>query len=69
MTTVVNNPSPTTNSGGYGFIIGAILIISLTIFVFYFGIPAIKNMSKQQINVAAPQVNIPDKIEVNVQQQ
>ena len=67
MTTIVNSPAPTTDSGISGLLIGAI-IIGLIVVVSYFGIPAIKNMRQPQINVAAPQIVVPDKIDVNVQQ-
>jgi hypothetical protein len=69
MTTIVNTPAPTTDSGGSGFLIGAILIIGFVAILLYFGIPAIRRMGQVQLNVPAPQVNIPDKLDVNVTQQ
>ncbi len=68
MTTIVNNPSPVTDSSGNGVLIGIILIIVFIVIASYFGIPALKRIGQPQINVAAPQVVIPDKIDVNVQQ-
>jgi hypothetical protein len=62
MVTVVNNPAPVSNEGGSNFLIGVILIIGFVIVLLYFGVPAIKN-----INIPAPQIVIPDKINVNVQ--
>lgn len=69
MTTIVNTPAPTTDSGGSGFLIGAILIIGFVALLLYFGIPAIRRMGQVQLNVPAPQVNIPNKLDVNVTQQ
>lgn len=69
MTTVVNNPAPTTDSsGGIGFLMGAILIVGFVAILLYFGIPAIRRMGQVQVNVPAPQVNIPSKLDVNVTQ-
>lgn len=66
MSTVVNNPAPVTDSGSNGFLIGIILLIGFVLVLLYFGIPAIKNMPSSQSNNQAPQVVIPDKIDVNV---
>ena len=63
MTTVVNNPAPVSKEGGNSFLIGTILLIGFFMVILYFGIPAIKN-----IKVPTPQVVIPDKINVNIQQ-
>ena len=75
MTTIVNNPSPVVSapaaaqeSSGSGFLIGAIILIGFVGLLLYFGIPAIKRMGPAQINIPAPQVVIPDKINVEVNQ-
>jgi hypothetical protein len=68
MTTVVNNPAPAPDSGGSGFLIGIIILVGFVAVLLYFGIPAIKRMGPVQLNVPAPQVVIPDKIDVNVTQ-
>lgn len=61
MTTVVNNPPPSNDSnGGMGMIIGLIVLIVVAYLVFVYGLPAIKQMS-------SPQINIPSKIDINVQ--
>lgn len=67
MTTVVNNPAQTTDSGGYGFFLGVIAIVVFGAIFLYFGIPALKRMGTPQISVPT-QVVVPDKIDVNVNQ-
>lgn len=81
MTTVVNNPAPVQESGGNSFMIGIVLIIGFVGILLYFGLPALKRTGPAQtpqINVTtpqvvvpttqAPQIVIPDKIDVNVTQ-
>jgi hypothetical protein len=69
MTTVINNPAPSNeNSGGNGFLIGVILLIGFVAILLYFGIPAIRRMGPVQVNIPAPEVVMPDKIDVNVNQ-
>ena len=68
MTTVVNNPAPVADTGGNGFLIGAVVLVGFMMVLLYFGIPAIKRMGSLQINVPAPQVVVPGKIDVNVSQ-
>ncbi len=63
MTTIVNNPPSSDNSGGpMGMIIGIIVLIILGYFVYVYGLPAIRQMG------GTPQINIPSKIDVNVNQ-
>ncbi len=68
MTTVVNNPAPAADSGGSGFLIGAIFLIGFVMVLLYFGIPVIRRLGPVQFNMPAPQIVIPNKINVNVQQ-
>lgn len=68
MTTIVNGTTPTTDSGGVGFLLGIIIIVGFIGILLYFGIPAIKRMGPIRVNVPAPQIVMPDKINVNVQQ-
>lgn len=68
MTTIVNSPAPPPNSGGSGFLIGAIILVGFVAILLYFGIPAIKQMNPVQVNVPAPQVVLPNQIDVNVSQ-
>lgn len=62
MTTVVNTPAPTSDSGGNSFLIGIIILVGFVLILLYYGLPAIRQMG------GAPQVNIPGKIDVNVKQ-
>jgi len=68
MTTVVNNPAPVADTGGNSFLIGIIILIGFIVIFLYFGIPAIRRMGPVQLNVPAPQIVVPDKINVNVNQ-
>ena len=70
MTTIVNSPVPaqTTESGGIGFLIGAIILVGFFIVLLYFGIPAIRRIGPIQVNIPAPQVVVPGTIDVNVTQ-
>lgn len=62
MTTVVNNPAPSNESNGMGFMVGVVLLVIFGIAFFYWGIPALRSVNQQQV----PQINVPDKIDVNV---
>lgn len=65
MTTIVNNPPPSDNSGGpMGIIIVLIVLFVLGYLGFVYGIPALR-----QIQLGSPQINIPSKIDVNINQQ
>ena len=66
MTTVVNNPAPATDTGN-SFLLSVIVLIGFVMILLYFGIPLIRNMGPIQLNVPAPKVVLPDKINVNVQ--
>jgi hypothetical protein len=58
---IVNTPSDN-GGGGYGFLLGVIvLIVFVLVFVFY-GIPYVRR------TVSPPQINVPDQIDVNVNQ-
>ncbi len=69
MTTVVNNPTPTPNGGGNGFLIGIIILVVFVSILLYFAIPAIQNMGPIQVNVPAPEVIVPDSIKVETTQE
>lgn len=61
MTTVVNNPAPAAESnGGMGMIVGVIALFVVAYLFFVYGFPMIKQ-------IGTPQINIPNKIDVNVQ--
>jgi hypothetical protein len=65
MTTVVNNPPPSNDSsGGIGTIIGLIVLIVAVYLFFVYGLPAIQNV---QLGTPQIKINMPSKIDVNVQ--
>ena len=68
MTTIVNSATPTKDSNGMGFMIGVVVLIGFVLILLYFGLPLLRNMGTPQINVPAPQINMPDKVDVNVNQ-
>ncbi len=63
MTTIVNNPPSSDNSGGpLTAIIVLVVLVVLGYLAYVYGLPAIRNMS------GTPQINIPSTIDVNVNQ-
>lgn len=62
MATIVNNPAQEESGSGIVSIVGIILMLFFIFLILYYGLPMI-NQS------AGPQVNIPDKVDVNVNQQ
>ena len=68
MTTIVNSPTPSSDSGSGGMIVGIFAIIVFGLIFVYFGLPAIRRLGQSQINLPAPQIAVPDKIDVNVKQ-
>lgn len=66
MTTIVNTPAPaaSNDSGGImGAVVGVFLILVVGYVFFMYGLPAIQHMQW-----GTPQINIPSKIDVNVNQ-
>jgi hypothetical protein len=64
MTTIVNNPPPSGNSGGpMGMIILLIVLAVIGYLVFAFGLPAL-----QRMQFGSPQINVPSSIDVNIKQ-
>lgn len=47
---------------GMGFLLGVILLLFVAILFFVYGLPYISNFTQQQ----GPQINVPGKIDVNV---
>lgn len=62
MTTIVQNPAPTESGSGVSMIVGLLLVVLVAILFFVYGIPALRSSGS-----IAPQVKIPDTINVNVQ--
>lgn len=64
MTTIINTPPANKESGGsLGMIIGLVVLAVVVYLFFVYGLPAIQNMQ-----LGATQINVPDKIDVNVNQ-
>lgn len=64
MTTIVNTPPSSNNPDNLtGMIIGLIVLAVLGYFGFVYGLPALRNMQ-----LGAPQINIPAEIDVNINQ-
>lgn len=67
MTVINNAPSPApvqeSSGNGMGFLLGVILLIVFVFLLIYYGLPAIRNSFS-----SGTQINIPDKVDVNVQQ-
>lgn len=66
MTTVVNNPVPTSDGGGNSFLVGAIFLIVFVTVLIYFGIPIVRNMGANQMSIPTPQIVVPDNVKVEV---
>lgn len=65
MTTVVNSPSPSGDSGT-GFLIGVLVLVGFGFLFLYYGLPAIKNMNPIKVDVATPAIVLPSSIQVDV---
>ena len=64
MTTIVNNPPSQNESGGpMNAIIGLVVFIIVGYLFVVYGIPAIR-----QMQLGSPQINIPSKIDMNINQ-
>ena len=66
MTTIVNTPAPDSNSGGFGFMIGIIILVGFLGALLYFGIPALQRMNPMQVTIETPEINVPAP-QVNVE--
>ena len=65
MTTIVNNPPSTNDSGGpLGMIIALIVLIVLAYLGYVYGLPALRQV---QLG-SGTQINIPSTIDVNIKQ-
>lgn len=63
MPTVINNPAPTNEGGnGMGFLIGIIVLAVIAIIFIFYGLPYLRSFYQ------APQINVPNKIDVNIKQ-
>lgn len=67
MVTVVNNPAPSSDSSGSGFLIGVIVLVIIGALIWFYGVPAMRK-GTTEINVPPAQINVPSQIDVNVNQ-
>lgn len=63
MTTIVNTPPSEKSDSPMGWIIGLVILIVLGYLVYVYGLPALRNMQQGGV-----QINVPNKIDVNVNQ-
>jgi len=64
MATIVNNPPASNNSGGPIGIIIVLVVLAVIVYLgFVYGLPAV-----QQMQSGGTQINVPSKIDVNINQ-
>lgn len=64
MATIINTPAQSTDDtsgGAFGFLMGIVLLLVIAAFLYYFG-PALA----RSLNLGGTNVNIPDRVDVNV---
>lgn len=69
MATVINTtpaaPAQSSSGSGIGFVVGILLLIGFFLFLLYFGLPYARSMMQS----STPSITVPEKIDVNVNQQ
>lgn len=65
MVTVVNTPQKEDSGSMMGMIILLLVILAIGAAFFYYGLPMLNRATQPQ----TPQINVPDQIDVNVNQQ
>lgn len=64
MTTIVNRPQASNGiNGSIGMLLGVVVLFLAAYLFFVYGLPAL-----QKVQLGSPQINIPAKIDVNVNQ-
>jgi hypothetical protein len=64
MTTVVNTPASSQESGsGVGFLMGIILLFVFLFLIWYYGLPMLRGATQTQ---TSPTINVPEQVDVNV---
>jgi hypothetical protein len=67
MATIVNTPAQAADTdSGMGFLLGVVVLVALFFLFMLYGLPAMRQ-SMPSNEVIAPQIQVPDKIDVNVQ--
>ncbi len=64
MATIVNTPASTDSGSGIGFFLGIIFLAIFALLFFFYGLPMMGSWFQ---SMSGPQVNVPGKIDVNVQ--
>lgn len=67
MTTIVNNPAQSSESGGYGLFLGIAAILVLVVLFLFYGVPALRRVGPAQITVPT-EIKVPENVNVNVTQ-
>lgn len=65
MTTIITNPPAQNDNGGGGFLVAIVVLIIAVALFFIYGLPAVRQQTQQQ---SAPQIKIPEKVDVNINQ-
>lgn len=65
MVTVVNTPPKEDSGNAIGLLVILVIILAIGAALFYYGLP----MLNRGTQPAAPQINVPEQIDVNVNQQ
>jgi flagellar basal body-associated protein FliL len=71
MTTIINQPpSEQHESSSTGMIVGIVILVIVVVLVLFFGLPALRRTeAPAEQKAPAPEITIPDKIDVNIQQE
>lgn len=62
MATIINTPAADNSGSGMGFFFGIVLLIIFVLLVFLYGIPYVQRTMRS----STPQIQVPEKIDVNV---
>jgi hypothetical protein len=65
MATIVNSPNPSGDSG-MGFLIGVLVLVGFGFLFIIYGLPALRNMGPVKIEVATPEIVVPNSVDINV---
>lgn len=68
MTTVVNNPTPSGESGGGGLVAGILALVVVLVLLAYFGLPLFNMAANKAGSGGGTQIEIPEQVDINVNQ-